>query len=277
MTGTLTETPGVRAAASALQAAARTRTPCPPVRETLAGEAGDDPVATGYAVQRLLTAARLEAGRRVVGRKIGLTSPAVQAQLGVDRPDFGVLFDDMACTQDAPIDSTRLLQPRIEAEIAVVLGADLTDDDLDEHAARAAVAEVLPAFEIVDSRITDWNITIVDTVADNASSGLYVLGESVGPLGDRDLRIVEMALTGHDGRVLSSGDGRACLGDPVAALVWLARTSRDLGAPLRAGEVVLTGALGPMVPVVAGATYTATLTGLGAVRAAFTDPSGAMP
>lgn len=271
MTGTLV-TQEVRTAAERLLRASDTRTPCPPVRDALS----EVSVPVGYAVQSLLTRARLDRGRRIVGRKIGLTAPAVQAQLGVDQPDFGVLFDDMACAGDERIDIGRLLQPRIEAEVAFVLAADLADGDLGEDAVRAAVAQVIPAFEIVDSRIAGWDITIVDTVADNASSGLYVLGESAGPLGDLDLRTVEMTLVDDDGTVLSSGTGAACLGDPVTALSWLARTTRELDAPLRAGEVVLSGALGPMVPVRPGAAYVATMTGLGTVRAAFStgEPGG---
>ena len=235
----------VRAAAAQLRHAADSRTPCPPVRHLLA----DHSTATGYAVQALLTGHRLQQGRRVIGRKVGLTSPVVQAQLGVDAPDFGVLFDDMACPEHEPIDIGRLLQPRIEAEIAMVLAADLTGDDIDETAARAAVAEVVPALEIVDSRITGWDITLVDTVADNASSGLFVLGQSAGPLGGTDLRTVAMTMTDAAGAVVSTGTGAACLGDPVAALVWLARTAAAHGDPLRAGDVVLSGALGPMVAV----------------------------
>lgn len=260
---------GVHAAAERLRQAQETRTPCPPVRDLLP----DASVATGYAVQDLLTRARVEAGGRIVGRKIGLTSPAVQAQLGVDQPDFGVLYDDMACRQYEPISHDRLLQPRIEAEVAFVLAADL-DGDVDVAAARAAVAEVVPALEIVDSRVAGWDITIVDTIADNASSGLYVLGEPTGPLGERDLTAVQMTMTGAGGTVVSTGSGAACLGDPVAALVWLARTAAALGAPLRAGDLVLSGALGPMVPVAPGAGFTAELSGLGTVRASFTGGAG---
>jgi len=256
----------IRAAADRLLRAAADRVPCPPVRDLLP----EQTVGSAYAVQSLLTRARLDRGRRVTGRKIGLTAPVVQAQLGVDQPDFGVLFDDMDRSDDAVIDLGLLVQPRIEAEIAFVLGADLDADDLDAGAARSAVAEVVPALEIVDSRIADWDISIVDTVADNASSGLYVLGETRTPLGDLDLRTVSMQLT-DDGRVVSEGSGAACLGDPVAALVWLARTARELGAPLRAGEVVLSGALGPMVPVRPRAAYTATLGGLGTVSTTFGD------
>ncbi|WP_308817226.1 2-keto-4-pentenoate hydratase [Pseudonocardia alni] len=270
MTGTTLDS-RVRAAADQLLTASDTRTPCPPVRELLP----DTSVATGYAVQSLLTRARLDSGRTVAGRKIGLTSPAVQKQLGVDQPDFGVLFDGMGCPQGTPIDIERLLQPRIEAEIAFVLGADLDTDDIDAATARAAVAQVVPALEIVDSRVAGWDITIVDTVADNASSGLYVLGDDTRELGDTDLRTVEMTLTGRDGQALSSGNGAACLGDPINALVWLARVSREYGSPLRAGEVVLSGALGPMTPVGPGDEFTATLTGLGEVRARFTTGGGA--
>lgn len=266
-------TAAVRAAAAALQEAARTAQPCPPVRTLLP----DSTVATGYAVQSVLTRARLDAGRAVTGRKIGLTAPAVQAQLGVDQPDFGVLFDDTEVAGDEPVDFGRLLQPRIEAEIAFILSTDLDDSagEIDEATARSAVAAVVPALEIVDSRIAGWDITIVDTVADNASAGLYVLGDTRTGLGDTDLRDVRMTLTGSDGRVLSTGAGADCLGDPVAALVWLARTAREFGDPLRAGEVVLSGALGPMTPVGPGDEFTATLTGLGEVRARFTTGGGA--
>jgi 2-keto-4-pentenoate hydratase len=231
----------------------------------------DATVSTGYAVQRLLTEARLAGGHRVVGRKIGLTSPAVQAQLGVDQPDFGVLLDDMERTQDEPIDIAELSQPRIEAEIAFVLDADLDAENLDATSARAAVGDVRPALEIVDSRIAGWDITIVDTVADNASSGLYVLGAATGRLGDRDLRDVTMSMADGAGATVSTGTGAACLGDPVNALVWLARAARRYGAPLRAGEVILSGALGPMVPVTPGSSFTASLSDLGTVRARFSE------
>lgn len=187
-----TSTDAVSTAAERLLDAARTAAPCRPVRTLLP----DGAVGTGYAIQSLLTRARLAEGRSVAGRKIGLTSLAVQTQLEVDQPELGVPFDDMVCDQRTPIDIGRLLQPRVEAEIAFVLGADLDHDGIDETAARAAVAEVVPALEIVDSRIAGWDITIVDTVADNASSGLYVLGDDRHKLGDTDLREVAMTLTG---------------------------------------------------------------------------------
>lgn len=260
---------GVRDAADRLLTATATRTPCAPVRHVL----GDTDLATGYAVQRLLTQDRLARGARVIGRKIGLTSPAVQAQLGVDQPDLGVLFDDMAVRSGETVDPGRLLQPRIEAEIAFVLATDLPDPRTDALRARSAVGHAVAALEIVDSRIATWDITLVDTVADNASCGLFVLSDDRVPLGDQDLRAVHMIMTNSSSTVVSSGEGAACLGDPLEALAWLARAAAELGEPLRAGEIVLSGALGPMVPVAPGEEFTATLSGLGKVTVAFA-PTG---
>lgn len=162
----------VARAASRLQAASDSRAPCPPVRDLL----GSTDIASAYAVQQLSTERRLAAGARIVGRKVGLTSPAVQRQLGVERPDVGVLFDDMQAAEDVPVPSERLLQPKTEEEIAFVLAADLDDGPLDDAQVRAAVDYAVAALEIVDSRVSGWDITITDTVADNASSGMFVLG-----------------------------------------------------------------------------------------------------
>jgi 2-keto-4-pentenoate hydratase len=254
----------VAAAARRLSIAAATGTPCAPVRDLL----GSDDVDLAYAVQRLLTGERLAAGARVTGRKIGLTSPAVQHQLGVDRPDSGVLFADMDVSATDPVPSGRLLQPKAEAEIAFVLGADLDAGNLDVAAVRAAVDHAVAALEIVDSRVAGWDITIVDTVADNASSGLYVLGDRRLSLDDVEPAEVSMRLYA-DGELASEGTGAACLGDPLNALLWLARTARDHGDPLRAGQVVLSGALGPMVPAPPGARIRAEISSLGSVRATF--------
>jgi 2-keto-4-pentenoate hydratase len=182
-----------------------------------------------------------------------------------------VLFEDMAVPDGGTVGVGRLIQPRIEAEVAMVLGAELDGPDLTSDHIRSAVAEVVAALEIVDSRIAGWDITLVDTVADNASSGLFVLGADRRPLGDLDLRDVRMTMQ-EDGREVSTGSGADCLGDPLAALAWLAAAARDLGQPLRAGDVVLSGALGPMVPVRAGATYTAEVGGLGPVTVTFGAP-----
>lgn len=251
----------LRRAADRLIEAAERGVACAPVRDLLTR---DD----AYGVQQLLVRQAVAAGRRVIGRKVGLTSSAVQAQLGVDEPDFGVLFADMACPEDEPVAMSRLLQPRIEAEVAFVLAVDL-DGPISPVSTRAAIGSAVAALEIVDSRIANWDITLVDTVADNASCGLYVLGEHHVVLGDMDLREVKMTMVDRNGSVVSAGSGAACLGDPVLALAWLARTAQALGSPLRAGEVVLSGALGPMVAVVPGSSFTAELTGLGSVRASF--------
>ncbi|MFF0717219.1 2-keto-4-pentenoate hydratase [Micromonospora sp. NPDC003816] len=251
-------------AAERLHEAVRTGRPCAPVRDLFAP--GD--VDGAYAVQRLNVARAQAAGARRVGRKIGLTSVAVQRQLGVDQPDVGTLFDSMAVGQDEPIAATRLLQPKIEAEVAFVLAVDLPDRPVTALDVLRATEFVLPALEVVDSRVAAWDITIVDTVADNASSGLFVLGTRPVSPGAIDLPAAPMRLD-RDGVEVSAGAGAACLGDPVNAVVWLANTAQRLGDPLRGGELVLSGALGPMVPVTPGARYAATIGGLGTVRATF--------
>lgn len=252
-------------AASRLAAAAEGRTPCAPVRDLL----GTGDLASAYRVQQMLVDRRRSAGSRVTGRKIGLTSPAVQRQLGVDQPDFGVLFDDMDLS-GREVPTGMLLQPKAEAEIAFVLGADLDSAELTPADVRAAVAHAAPALEIVDSRIAGWDITLVDTVADNASCGLYVLGDTRLTLDEFEPRETTMCMHVNDALV-SEGDGAACLGDPLNALLWLARTARSFGDPLRAGQVVLSGALGPMAVVAAGDRVRAEISGLGAVSATFTD------
>jgi 2-keto-4-pentenoate hydratase len=255
----------VSAAYQRLRTATQTRIPCRPVRDLICS----DNEALAYAVQRMLTDARIRDGRKVVGRKVGLTSPAVQRQLGVDRPDFGVLFDDMACLESDPIDLHRLLQPRIEAEIAFILRGDLTDPQPTAATMRPQVAYAVAALEIVDSRIADWDITFADTVADNGSSGLFVLGANRVPIDEVDPAAVQMVMS-VNGVPASKGSGHACLGDPLHALAWLARTAVAHGDPLRAGQIVLSGALGPMVPVTSGIHVRADVTGLGAVEATFT-------
>ncbi|WP_248506280.1 2-keto-4-pentenoate hydratase [Streptomyces sp. D2-8] len=254
----------VARAAAVLEEAARTGAPCAPVR-TLLPE-GD--LEAAYAVQRLHVERGVTAGRRLVGRKIGLTSPAVQRQLGVGQPDFGALFADMAVPEGQPVAAGRLLQPKVEAEVALVLGADLPYRDPTVADLLRATAFALPALEIVDSRIADWDISIVDTVADNASCGLYVLGGTPVPLDRVDLHAVRMTLT-KNGETVSRGTGADCLGSPLTAALWLAATLAGLGDPLRTGDIVLTGALGPMAVAVEGDEFTAHIEGLGTVTTAF--------
>lgn len=253
----------IQDAADRLIAAAAAPQQCEPVRDLL----GDNDIPAAYAVQNLLTADSIAKGRVIVGHKIGLTSPAVQKQLGVDQPDSGVLFADMRVINGATVPAGRLLQPKVEAEIAFILAADL-DDDLSEQAIRAAAGVAMPAIEIVDSRVRDWGISIVDTVADNGSSALFVLGEPAVPAADIDFVSRTMQLT-EDGVQVSQGRGADCLGSPLLALQWLARTARDNGSPLRAGHIVLSGALGPMVPVRPGSTYASTIDGIGSVSVTF--------
>ena len=217
-----------------------------------------------YAVQALNTAYWIGQGRRVVGRKVGLTAKAVQAQLGVDQPDFGVLFDDMAIADGGVLAASRVLQPKAEAEVAIVLARDVTNPAASAADIAAATDHAVAAIEIVDSRIADWKICFADTVADNGSSAFYVLGSVRKPLAGLDLYTCGMALE-VNGALASLGAGAACLGHPIEAAAWLARTLAAAGDPLRAGDVVLTGALGPMVALIPGDHVEAKIGGLGSV------------
>jgi 2-keto-4-pentenoate hydratase len=227
---------------------------------------GLDPTdaAGAYAVQAINTRHWQGEGRRVVGRKIGLTAAAVQAQLGVDQPDFGVLFDDMVIANGGTLDVAQLLQPKAEAEVALVLARDLDDAAATRKSVTAAVDYACAAIEIVDSRIAEWKISFADTVADNGSSAAFALGSEARSLDGLDLWSCGMVLE-VNGRVVSIGAGAACLGHPLEAAAWLARTLAAAGEPLRAGDIVLTGALGPMVPITAGDWVRATIGGLGTV------------
>ena len=223
-----------------------------------------------YAVQTINTERWSKAGRRIVGRKIGLTSKAVQTQLGVDQPDFGVLFDDMRIPEGGMLSARRAIQPKAEAEIAFVMARDLNDPKATPEAVAAAISHVVAAIEIVDSRIENWKISFADTVADNGSSAFFVLGSESKPLAGLDLYTCGMVLE-VNGAVASVGAGAACLGHPLIAAAWLARTLAERGEGLRAGDVVLTGALGPMVALKPGDEIVARIGGLGAARFKFED------
>ena len=237
-------------AARALREARRDRRALMPLREWL------DPkdLEAAYAIQALNTNARLHAGARRAGRKIGLTSKAVQRQLGVDQPDFGTLFDDMVFDSGSHIGTSGFLQPRIEGELAFVVARDVTESGLPRSELASRAGDACAAFEIVDSAIADWKITLADTVADNASCGAIVMGTQRRRLADFDARLAGMVMS-EDQEIVSLGVGAASLGDPLNAFAWLAELAIRQGDPIRAGEIVLTGALGPMVPLVQGRVY----------------------
>ncbi len=254
----------INAVATSLREAYETGKTIPPVVGRVA--VGDTDAA--YKVQAENIRVWLNQARRISGYKIGLTSSVVQKQLSVNQPDFGVLFADMAICdcEDIPVD--RLIQPRVEAEVAFVMARDLSKEQLTVADMISATEYVLPAIEIVDSRIEDWNISIVDTIADNASSALFVLGNDPKLLTGLDLRTVGMTLS-SDNEPISTGVGAACLGHPVNAALWLAKKLISVGQCVKEGDIILSGALGPMVSAAPGKVYEARINTLGSVRAVF--------
>lgn len=251
-------------AASLLQAE-QTRQPIMPIREQLGSDATVD---DAYAIQELNTERALENGRRLVGRKIGLTSVAVQKQLGVDSPDFGMLFADMAYGDGEVIPQGLLIQPKVEAEIALVLKADLNQKQHTYADILSATDYALAAIEVVDSRIENWKISLLDTVADNASSAAYVLSSKPVKLQHVDLSNCQMTMT-RRGEVVSQGIGKACLSNPLNAAIWLADEMVKRDRPLKKGDLVLTGALGPMVAAQSGDEFVVEIDGFGSVTAVF--------
>lgn len=254
----------LKAAADRLWAARTTGVATPPVRDVI----GEDDLDAAYAVQEVNTARSLAEGRRLVGRKIGLTSRAVQAQLKVDQPDYGMLFADMDVPDGERIALSSCQQPKVEAEIAFVVAEVLDQEDLTLPELLDGLDYALPAIEVVGSRVADWDIGITDTIADNASSGVYVLGQTPVAIGDFDPRLCGMVMF-RGGEPVSVGAGAACLGSPYNATLWLARTMARVGRPLGPGDLVLSGALGPLVTVQPGDVFEARIEGVGSVRAAF--------
>jgi 2-oxopent-4-enoate/cis-2-oxohex-4-enoate hydratase len=256
--------PTIQAIADELDAARNACSTVPP----LTGRYDGLTVEHAYAVQRLLADKRVAGGARVVGKKVGLTSRAVQDMLGVKQPDFGYLFSDMAVPSGGRVATNTLIQPKIEGEIAFVLKHDLRGPGLTAADVLRATEGVMACFEIVDSRIADWKIGIIDTVADNASSALFVLGDSMVDAASVDLGLCGMVLE-RNGDVVVTGAGAAALGSPVNAVVWLANQLGEFDVPLLAGEVILSGALGAMVPVKAGDRFRLAIGGVGRCAVAF--------
>lgn len=238
--------------------------PCDPVRTLLR----ERDIGGAYAIQEANTIRWLQEGRQLSGRKIGLTAKAVQIASGIDQPDYGMLFGDMELVGGETLPAGTLIQPKAEVEVAFVLERDLTEEAPTLTRVIDAVAYALPALEIVDTRIKDWDLQIVDTIADNAAAGRYVLGARPVSIRDVDLLLCG-AVIEKNGDAVSFGAGIACLGHPLHAVRWLARTMVRVGRPLRAGDVVLSGALGPMVAAEPGDHIEARISGLGAVDITF--------
>ncbi|HEY5135949.1 MAG TPA: fumarylacetoacetate hydrolase family protein [Candidatus Nanopelagicales bacterium] len=246
--------------AAALYDARLTRVPVPPLTEADPGLT----MADGYLVQQGVVRRYLADGDRVVGYKLGLTSQPMQQMLGVDSPDFAPVMASHVHVDGAQIALADYIAPKLEAEIALVLGAELSGPDCTPLDVLRATDGVVASIELVDSRVADWRIKLPDTVADMASSGAIVVAGRATAVSDVDLRTLGMVFT-RDGEVIATGAGAAALGNPAAAVAWLVRTLHPLGAGLPAGSVVMTGALHAAVPVAAGETYRAEFDRLGAV------------
>ena len=258
----------IKAYGDALYEAFRTRTRIP----HLLPREPDITIEDAYRIQERFVARRLEAGETVVGKKIGATSKPVQDFLGVYQPDFGILTSGMVFQDGDTIDLGQMIQPRAEAELAFVLKEDLVGPGITPVDVIRATDYVLPCFEIVDSRYDDWNIKIQDTVADNASCGVYVLGKVKGDPRRLDITLAGMVLD-KNGELFSTGVGAAVQGSPANAVAWLANTLGALGIPFRAGEVILSGSQSSLVPVQEGDKLVCTIGGLGSCSVKFSGRS----
>lgn len=251
--------------ARALAAAEVARTPIPPLRETW--PALD--VVDAYEIQLLNIRQRLAAGATIKGHKVGLSSLAMQQMMNVDEPDYGHLLSDMECLEGTPVSAGAYCMPRVEVEVAFILGETLPGEGCTEADVLAATESVAPSIELIDSRIQNWNIKIGDTIADNASSAGFILGpERVRP-GDIDLRSIEARLR-CNGEQVAEGRSDAVLGNPVTAVAWLARKVASFGVTLEAGHVILPGSVHRAIDAHPGDSFEAEFDGLGTVRLAFT-------
>lgn len=256
--------PEIQILANELKEAQRTRISVAPLTERYPTLTDED----AYAIQTEGVRMRLNGGRRIVGKKIGLTSKAMQTMFGVYEPDYGVLFDDMVALNGAMVPAGSMLQPRCEGELAFLLKRDLVGPGVTVSDVLLATEAILPALEIVDSRVKDWKIKLIDTVADNASSGMLVLGNALHGVDGLDLRLLGMVFE-KNGEILSTGAGAAVLGHPASAVAWLANKLHEFGMPLKAGEIVLSGAVTAASPVAPGDFFQAEFDRLGSVAVKF--------
>ena len=250
--------------AAELAEAARRRTPLTPLTIVYP----DIDVVDAYEIQLINIRQRVAEGARVVGHKVGLSSEAMQKMMGVEEPDYGHLLSEMECFEDQPVAAGRYLFPRLEVEVAFILADDLPGAGCTEDDVLAATAAFAPSIEIIDTRIKDWKISLCDTIADNASSGGFVLGrERVSPK-DIDVNAIEAVLS-RDGEVVAEGRSDAVLGSPVTAVAWLARKVDSFGVRLKAGDIILPGSCTRAIDAQPGESFVAEFTGLGSVRVSF--------
>jgi 2-keto-4-pentenoate hydratase len=221
-----------------------------------------------YHVQLNIINQKVRNGRQIVGKKIGLTSVAMQQLLGVNQPDYGHLLDNMDMTGRESVPMSGLFEPKVEGELAFVLKKNLQGPSVDIEDVLAATDYVLPSLEVVDSRIANWKIKLTDTIADNASSGLFILGNERFSIKDLDLTKVEMNLY-KNGELINSGTGQDVLGHPAACVAWLANKLYEYGITLKAGEIILSGAISAAVSIKEGDQITADFNRLGKVKTSF--------
>jgi 2-keto-4-pentenoate hydratase len=250
--------------AADLAEAERSRVPIAPLTD---GNPGID-VVDAYEIQLINIRQRVAEGARVIGHKVGLSSEAMQKMMNVDEPDYGHLLDEMQVFEDLPVPTGRYLYPRVEVEVGFILADDLPGAGCTEDDVLAATAAFAPAIELIDTRIKDWKITLCDTIADNASSAGWVLGEARVSPKDVDIRNIDAVLT-RNGEVVAKGRSDAVLGNPVTAVAWLARKVENFGVRLKAGDIVLPGSCTKAFDANPGDKFVADFVGLGAVHLSF--------
>lgn len=250
--------------AADLAEAERSRVPMTPLTDRY----GDIDVVDAYEIQLINIRQRVAEGARIIGHKVGLSSKAMQDMMGVDEPDYGHLLDEMEVFENVPVKSSNFLYPRVEVEVGFILADDLPGAGCTEEDVLAATAAFAPAIELIDTRITNWQIKLCDTIADNASSAGWVLGEARVSPKDIDIRNIDAVLTNH-GKIVAEGRSDAVLGNPVTAVAWLARKVESFGVRLKAGDIVLPGSCTRAIDAPPGSDFVADFAGLGSVRLSF--------